>query len=44
MIGFVDLVGTEEQIRVLLGAVPPPVLGELRDQAKASFEKLNPRS
>lgn len=40
MIGFTDLVGTDEQIRAVLGGVPPAALAEMRQRSQAEFELL----
>ncbi|NMO55653.1 hemerythrin domain-containing protein [Actinoplanes sp. TBRC 11911] len=44
MIGFMDLAGTGEQIEVMLGALPLPLLARLRDEAKEAFASLQGRA
>jgi hypothetical protein len=42
MIGFIDQVGTDEQVRLMLGDIPGPTLTTLRDAAEVAFTALNP--
>jgi hemerythrin-like domain-containing protein len=40
LIGFIELVGTREQVELMLSALPATVLSALRDEAKVTFEAL----
>jgi hypothetical protein len=40
LVGFIDLIGTDDEIELVLGAFPEPVLASLRDQAGPALATL----